>query len=217
MPYVIRPPIRKLRASMTLGVAALALAAFPAGASAECLDDPVSPVFQAYGDLGDYFLVPGGNFAAASPDWYMERAKFDTRDALKPGQVAKHLIESRSQSLRMDTESWIVSPPICVDVRRPHFRFFAYKKGGTVGGLNARLLYPGADGKWSVANVGTLSPGSYASWQITPQLELSRLLPIEGNASMQVRFVFDYNVLEEDPAAKGQWFVDELYVDPYRR
>jgi hypothetical protein len=216
MPYVIRPPIRKLRMSMTLGVVALATAVAPSMASAECLEEPVSPLFQAYGDDGDYFQVPGGNFALSTSGWYMERAKLDTRDALKPGSDAPHLVETKSQSLRMDTNSWIVSPPICVDAKRPHFRFFAYKKGGTVGALNARLLYVnGADGKWNVAQVGSLDPSQYTSWELTPQLELAKALPIQADESMQVRFVFDYN--NEEAGTKGQWFVDELYVDPYRR
>jgi hypothetical protein len=215
MPYVIRPPIRKLRMSMTLGVVALATAVAPSMASANCLDEPVSPVFQAYGDSGDYFRVAGGNFAATTPGWYMERARLDTRDSLKPGSDAPHLVESKSQSLKMETGSWIVSPPICVDVKRPHFRFFAYKKGGSIGSLNARLLWIGDDGKFNITSVGTLSPGQFTSWELTPQLELANRLPIQGEQNTQVRFVFDYN--NQESGTRGQWFVDELYVDPYRR
>ena len=221
MPFVLRPPIRKARFSIALGVSALALIAFPAFASAaDCADEPSSQIFSIYGDDENYSLVPGGDFDYSTPGWIFKRAKPDSMDSLKR-KNAPHLSRDRdAKSLRMDPQSYAVSPPVCVSIRHPSFRLFAFKKGGGWGDLNVRLLYQTSDGDYSIIPVGSLDGEDYRSWSLSPSLPLWSALPLAEDETAQVRLVFDYGFLptgDPEPGVKNQWRIDEIYVDPYRR
>jgi hypothetical protein len=219
MPFVLRPPIRKARFSIALGVSALAFVAFPAFASAaDCPDEPSSQIFSIYGDDESYSPVPNGDFDFSTAGWTLERAKPNAADSLKL-KDAPHLAKD-GKSLKMDRQSYAVSPPVCVSVLHPSFRLFAYKKGGGRGDLNVRLLYQTSEGDYSIIPVGSLDSEDYRSWSLTPSLPLWSALPLAEAETAEVRLVFDYGFLPNgDPerGVKNQWRIDEIYVDPYRR
>lgn len=219
MPFVVRPPIRKIGISLALAVAALAFAASPALA-AECPDQPSSPIFSMYGDLENYSLVPGADFDYGTSGWYLERAKAEGIDSLKR-KNAPHLTSDRdAKSLKIDKQGYAVSPPVCVDIRYPTFRFFAFKKDGGAGDLNVRLYYWTSDGQKGLVPVGSLDSDLFTSWQLAQSHPLWQALPLQGDEVAQVRLVFDYGFLangDPEPGVRNQWRIDELYVDPYRR
>src|SRR4051812_10365583 len=79
MPFVLRPPIRKARFSVTVAAAFLALIAFPNAASAAaCKDTPTSTIFAAYGDFAQYKLFPNGDFDFGAPGWNLDNAVVDS-------------------------------------------------------------------------------------------------------------------------------------------
>ena len=72
MPYVIRPPVRRMWvAGLAAALATLALMA-PASSKADTLacDLPtLSNPFAAFGDVDSYVLVPDGGFEAGASGW----------------------------------------------------------------------------------------------------------------------------------------------------
>lgn len=216
MPYVLRPPIRKLGFVLTLVASVFAFAVFPAIASAACDRDPAQRVFSIYGDDDLYTMVPGGDFDFGTPDWWLDAALLDTRDALKPSE-APHLKPVKTpKSLKIDQGGSAHSAPVCVDGRYPTFRFFAFKKGGAAGSLQVRLQYVTSFGEKGVKYVDALDGKPFGSWKLSPILPLATALPLalDLGETAQVRLGFDY---PDTTSAKGQWLIDEVYVDPYRR
>ena len=219
MPFVLRPPVRKARFSIALGAMALALVAFPALASAaDCPDEPSSQIFSIYGDDEYYSEVPGGDFDSTTLGWYFKNARPDSMDSLKR-KNAPHLTTD-GKSLRMDKQSYALSPPVCVSIRHPSFRFWAYKKDGGAGDLNVRLLYTTSDGDYSIIPVGSLDGDGYRNWDLSASMPLWQALPLHPNEIANVRLIFDYGFKSDgstDSSVRNQWRIDEVYVDPYRR
>ena len=221
MPFVLRPPIRKLGLTGALVTAALAFAGFPAVAAADdCPDTPTTQIFSSYGDLLDYSLVPGGDFDFSTTGWTFHSAKPDLTDALKPS-IAPFLPFVKSpKSLKIDKQDTAASPPVCVSVRHPSFRFFAFKKGGGTGNLDVSLDYTTSDGNQGTVPVGDLDSESYRTWSLGPSLPLWEALPLQDGEIAQVRLVFSYGFNPDgtpQPGLKNLWRIDEVYVDPYRR
>ena len=219
MPFVLRPPIRKARFSIALGAMALAFVAFPALASADCPDQPTAQIFSIFGDNQDYTLVPNGDFDTSATGWSLNNAKLEGAGSLKR-KDAPYLTKD-GKSLRMDTQSYAVSPPVCVSERHPSFRFFARSNGKGNGDLSVRLLFTTSGGDQNLIKVGNLDYDSYDDqWALSPMLPLWSALPLSSGETAQVRLVFDFGFLDngaKEPGAKGQWRIDEVYVDPYRR
>ena len=214
MPFVLRPPIRKIGLVLTLVASALAFVAFPAMASADCDPAPAQKVFAVYGDNDPYTLVPGGDFDFGTPDWWLSSAQLDSLDALTATQAPHLKAVKDPKSLEIDQSGSANSAAVCVDIRYPTFRFFAFKQGGAAGNLNVRLRYVTSYGDKGVKDVATFSGKSFGSWKLGPVLPLSTALPLQLGETAQVRLVFDY---VDSSSAKGQWLIDEVYVDPYRR
>src|SRR6185503_19913703 len=102
-----RPPIRKARFSIALGVSALALIAFPAFASAaDCPDPPTSQIFSIYGDEDHYNLVPGGNFDGSTFGWTFDNAKPSAMDSLNHRDAPHPTHDGRS--LKLDSPSYAI-------------------------------------------------------------------------------------------------------------
>jgi len=239
MPYVLRPPIRRVRLGRALAVLVLSAFAFPAFASAACPVKPASQVFAPYGDSEYYSLVPGGDFELPVADWALQRAGLETENSLKPGD-APHLLGRvvtdvdgnikdvlDLESLRIDDKGLAVSPAVCVSVRHPTFRFFALRASGSAGDLDVRLRWTDDEGEAHDNRVASLDGSAFEdTWQLSPRLPLGRALPLEGEETAQVNLVFDFGAKSKGKGslkakgldrASGHWMIDELYVDPYRR
>ena len=245
MPYVLRPPVRRVRLGLALAVLVVSAVAFPAFASAACPATPTSQVFAPYGDFENYSPVPGGDFELGTMGWELHRAGAEKEDSLKP-ESAPHLLGRvvrdvdgnvkdviDLESLRINDKGLAVSPAICVSVRHPTFRFFAFQKGGSVGDLDVRLRWTDDEGEAHDNRVASLDGSSFEdNWQLSPRLPLGRALPLQGEQTAQVNLVFDFSAKANSksspkgkgsPKAKGldrasgYWMIDELYADPYRR
>ena len=205
LPYVFRP--KHVRSSLTamLGAAAVALAVAPA-AEAACTATPTTKAFAAFGDYADYNLAPAGAFESGATGWSL--AGSWVTNGNEPWKI--HGADD-SKSLAISAGGKAVSPPICVGIQHPSFRFFARRTSGSWGALNVKLRYQDATGATNEVTVGSVG-GSDAAWHPTPSLALSTVLPIwNGNQSASVQIVLD----PEDYG--GAWAVDDVYVDPYSR
>jgi hypothetical protein len=102
-------------------------------------------------------------------------------------------------ALRIDAGGTAASPTICVAQDDPTMRFFAR---GSDGELQVDVLYTDEYGEPQSLTVGTLAADG--EWAPAPAL------PITANTyEMAVAFRFT--------AAGGDWTVDDVYVDPYRK
>jgi hypothetical protein len=184
-----RSRITRLAKAAVLTTIALAIA--PAASSAAvCPDVPSSPVLADFGDTNDYFLAPGGDFEGAP--W--SGRGLDRVEADKPWALAG----SKALLIRNDKKG--TSPEFCVSERHPHLRFFA--RGGAGGLLQVEAL----EGKVTTALV--LIDGNDA-WGLSGIVPLASALGYLGDES--------HNVQLRITALRGDWLIDGVYIDPYRR
>lgn len=187
------------RLARWIAVLALAAGAFPASAGAACPDQPTSTVFARWGDTADYFLAPGGDFEGAATSW--------TGGALMPGNEPFYLAgRDDVQSLRVAANRSASSPAFCVDASHPDFRFVARPlRPYDLSWLEIYVRFRHSDvmKTWLVGGVGQVR-----SWGMTPQIRLTRDLPIPADGTeAQVLF----------RAVGGTWVVDDVFIDPFRR
>ena len=195
MPYVIRPPVRRMSLLGSLIAAAICtlLVVVPSRAAAATCDPvPVSNPFARFLDFADYALVPGGDFEPGAPGWSFQ-------DAQVSNGVAS--IDPRGEA---------VSPAFCISADHPTFRFMTR---GSAGGSNALRVFL----RWNEGNVVREAfvyelDGSYSSWLPSPILPLAlRLNLIQSDLSREVQLVFRVKPLS------SSWAIDDVYYDPYRR
>jgi hypothetical protein len=208
MPYVFRRrSLPKSRLAGLIGAALLATAAVPAVAGAACPTTATTQAFSRFGDTSAYSLVSNGHFEAGTTGWSLTKAAVATGN-----ESYKVRSASDAKSLAIQPTGVAVSPPICVGVEHPNFRFFGRRTSGTWGVLNVKIRWTGSDGRTNETVVGSLSGDPYKSWLATPKLPLATTLPLwQSGQSLSVRLVFD----PEDFG--GAWTIDDVYVDPYRR
>ena len=197
MPYLIpRPHIR--RSLWALVGAVLLTVLIPAVAQACTVGSGGSQVFNSLGDLNSYTLVQGGSFEAGATGWSLSGATVTAGGA------------SGSRSLTITPNGKAVSPPICVDISTPTFRFVARRASGTWAQMNVNVLWTDALGVTHSTTAGSAS--GMTSWTASPVMLLGAMLPLwQPGSTLSIRLQFL-------PAQYGgSWAVDEVYVDPYSR
>jgi hypothetical protein len=222
VPYVIRPPVRKLSLAGALAILAACVLLVPSLARADDDDDdrprgygssngpsrcepvPVANPFSIFGDVSDYTLVGNGDFESGTGGWSLSRARVVGGNA--PLQVRDALDGS---SLSISPFGSATSPRFCVDNSYPHFRFFARLSQGTSGALWVRARWTEGDDV-EQETLGYLSGSDYLTWAPSQMLPLAERVKLTDRKRTQnVRLVFR--------ALFGTWQIDDVYVDPYRR
>jgi hypothetical protein len=197
---VPREKSRLGRLSGLTAVAALALGAAPAAASAaECSYGPSAPVFAAFGDTAQYYLAPGGSFEGTL-GWARSGAAIVAEaDPFRLTGLAD------THALRLRAYSWAITPKLCVSPETPHLRFVVKARGS--GGLDVEVRLYGSDGEVTDSSSGSVSESDHVGWSPsrTVDLKVDNLAPGETGL-VDVRF-----------ESKGDWRVDDVFVDPYRR
>lgn len=184
---------RMKRFLTTGGIAVAALAATPAVASADdCEYGPITRAFAQFGDSADYYLAPGGDFESltwrASPGATLVSG--NEPFGLAPG----------SRSLRLRSGDWVTSPELCVSRDTPHLRYVS--KGSGALSVDVRMWAPG---RTTSSSIGRWSSGS--DWAPSRIVNLWTSGLGEGETALAtVTF-----------RSGGDWLVDDVFVDPYRR
>ena len=176
--------------------AAVALAVFPAAASANCETVATSKVFAPLGDTNDYFLAPGGDFEG--------QLQWTTSGSVVQRWTHPALPVAGSTGLVMGAGGSATSPKICADELRPTLRFGAWAYQG-IGSLKVEALED--DGK--VVLLGRLSGGNFTSGGATPSVSFGTLLGVTLDDTKDVRLRLTVE--------SGLWVADAVYVDPYMR
>jgi hypothetical protein len=203
----------RLRAAIALAASTAALGALAAPASANLLSvDPAScgdatttRAFAPWGDPLSYTLVPGGSFEPGDDAWTLSGGA--SVDAGNESYYANGAGDGYSLSLPPGSSA--TSPPVCVSIYRPVFRFFARNAGSPTSSLKVEVLYPGLTGRISLLQLGSITGSSW-----TPSLPmpvLANFLSVLPGASTSMAFRFT------PQGAGGGWSIDDVYVDPYGR
>lgn len=199
------PSSSRYRLAALLATALLALAAF-AGAAQACSYSGTEKVFGPWGDQRDYVLAPDGGFEAGGSGWQLNRGA-----AVVEGNESYHLNDAGdSKSLSLPAGSSAVSPPICMAIDTPSFRLVARNSGDPSSQLRVEATYK-LLGLIRTRTAGTLRTGS--SWapsqSVSTVLTLSTLVGTLIPSAIEIRFT--------PLDSSGQWQVDDVYVDPFRR
>lgn len=205
-------PIRlRLLLGTAVAVACAAVPAAPAGAAlietSACDDAALSQPFARWGDNAYYKLAPGGDAEGALTGWSLSggaRKAAGSEPFAATGRLG-------SSSLAIPAGGSVTTAATCVNAAYPTFRFFARSSGGLLGLLPAMtvsLVY--RDGPLGLVEVpiGTVLPTS--SWRPTPVMLTASAVAAavtDGEAPLAVRFT----------SLAGTWYVDDVFVDPYRR
>jgi hypothetical protein len=203
--------IRRCRLALLASCALALVGASTASAAAinplGCMptQDLSSPL-GSFGDSNWYALAPGGTFEpGTTAGWQMTGA------SVVPGNEPYSVLSrSDAHALRLAPNSVAVSAPMCVDETFPNFRFFAHNVGQAGATLKVEVLFLDPKGNVKAAKPGTFkSTGS--NWQLVNPMKIGITIDRTAlNAAAPIAFRFT-----ADKA--GDWRVDDLLVDPYRR
>jgi len=195
----------RARLAAVLAIAVLTLGLAVASAQA-CSYSGAKPVFAPWADQHDYALAPDGGFESGGAGWSLRNGA-----QVVPGNESYQLNSaSDSRSLSLPAGSSATSPPICMSIDTPLFRLMARNGSDPSSRLRVEATYS-LLGLVRTNVVNTITAG--ANWgpskQMSTVLGLSTIVGTILPSAIQIRITPLDN--------KGQWQVDDLYVDPFAR
>jgi hypothetical protein len=185
------------------GALALAVLVFvvPAQArAADCPSQPVNQTFLPWLDPAWYVPAPGGDIEGGGEEWSLQGGA-TVADGNEPFLAG-------GRSLTLPAGSSATTAPMCVGVEHPTIRLFARNTGDPTSTLAVSVVFRDPLGGTRVLPVGLVPAGS--SWAPTPALPIGvNLLSLLGDEDVAFRFA---------PAGDGgEWAIDDVYVDPYKK
>jgi hypothetical protein len=192
----------RLAAVFAIAVLSLGLAAVSAQA---CSYPGAKPVFAPWGDQHSYVLAPDGGFESGGAGWSLRGAQ-----TVAGNETYQLNGPADSRSLALPAGSSATSPPICMSIDTPLFRFVARNAGDPASRLRVEAVYSLLGlVRTNVVNTVSAGPGWEPGKQISTVLGLSTIVGTILPSAIEVRFTPLDN--------RGQWQVDDLYVDPFAR
>jgi hypothetical protein len=184
-----------------LGVATTGALAAPSRAPLQfgaCDDATLTQPFAPYGDLAQYKLLQGGDFEAGALDW-----AFGGGAAIAPGG------NSGQASAGIPAGGSVTSPPTCVNAAYPKLRFFARSSGRAPGAqLRVDLVYAGGPLSQISVPAGVVTAADdWSPSRAMATVAIAGGALTGGEADVSLRFT----------AVRGDWAIDDVFVDPYRR
>jgi hypothetical protein len=204
---------RMLRRGLPGLLAALALCAMPAAASADglnlglgldgCGARTTAQPFARWLDYSNYTLVPGGTFEGSMADW-----KLTGGAKVVSGNESFNVHGAgETKALSLPSGSSATTPPVCAAVLDPTLRYFAANDGGLLSLLNVQILYYLPTGGVLTLPLGVNIGGK--KWAPSlPTIVAANLLGVITGGQVKVAFRFQ-------PIGLGaKWRVDDVYLDP---
>jgi hypothetical protein len=191
---------RGKRLVTTAGIAAVAALALPGAAmAAECPVQPTTAAFSAHGDDNHYFLAPGGAFESLS--------QWDTRGRVSLLSGLNLLgLAAGTRSAELEQGEGVTSATFCVDRTMPHLRFSAKADGSGQLDVTVWTRDHDDDDDWNSSG-GSVSSDDHRSWAPSRYVALNTSsIPAGESTQAVVQF-----------RSQGDWVLDDVYIDPYRR
>ena len=195
-------------------LAALALAAVPAAASADglsvglngCPAQTTSHPFARWLDGSNYVLAPGGTFEGSLDGWKLTGG---AKVVAGSEPFAVHGAGEKN-ALSLPSGSSATTPQVCVGVLDPTMRFFAANDGGLLSLMSISILFYPPGGGVITLPLG-VNLGGKAWAPSLPTLITANLLGVLNGGEAKVAFRFT-------PIGLGaKWRIDDVYVDPMAR
>jgi hypothetical protein len=197
---------RSLKLTGVLASAVLMLAILAGSAQAACPYSGAEQVFESWGDERNYVLAPDGGFEAGGSDWTLSRGVKAVRG--NEGYYLNDAADSRSLALPADSSA--ASPPICMSLDTPVFRFVARNTGDPSSRLRVEAVYKLLD-LVQTNVISDVTAGS--SW--APSEPISTVLGLSTIAGTLIPSAIEVRFTPLD--SLGEWRVDDFYVDPFAR
>jgi hypothetical protein len=197
--------------SASAAFVALALAASPAGAATAAGSTTCWPAttqaFAASGDPSQYFLAPGGSFEAGTPAWSLAGGAAPVAGNNTAGGDPT----TNTTSLSLPAGSTATSPPVCMNLLTPTIRFYVRNTGAATAKLGVTVLYTPPNGKPMSLQVAQITGTGvwHPSTPIALLMNVMALTSPTGTTNLSIQF--------RPLDATGQWRVDDVYVDPFKR
>ena len=172
-------------------------------ATPACADVQATPVFAPWGDWDQYVALTGGTFEGPL-SWAT------TGETAIVSESNPHPIGgSGRRALKISGMGSATSPPMCLDSRYPHFRFFA-RALAPGSKLRVAALWTDPGGKQNVVALDAQGGKRYTAWGISGRVEFRSALPKPSIVrQVQLRFYVT--------GGPEEWLIDDVYVDPYKR
>jgi hypothetical protein len=186
--------------------ALVALIALAGSAQAACSTAGAKKAFSQWGDERDYVLAPDGGFEAGAQGWDLDRGATPVA-----GNESFYLNSAADDtSLSLPAGSSAGSPPVCMDIGTPSFRMVAFNNGDPSSRLRVTASYK-LLGLIRTQTLGTVTNGG----QWAPTASQSTVLTLSTIMGTLIPSAIEIRVTPLD--SKGQWQVDDLYIDPFAR
>jgi hypothetical protein len=184
---------------------ALAILALPGPAHASgCPDQPLDRTFRPWLDPAWYTQAPNGGLESGASDWTLERgaAVIDGNEPFRVGGSGD------AHSLALPPGGSATTAPVCIGVEHPTLRFFARNTGDPTSALTVSVVFRDPLGMRHALPVGVVTARS--QWAPTPVVPIVvNLLSLLGDQQVAFRLTA--------ADGRGEWTVDDLYVDPYKK
>jgi hypothetical protein len=199
---------------MTGTIAALALGAMPAAASADglnlglngCPAQKIEHPFARWLDNSNYVLAPGGTFEGAMDGWKLTGGAKVVAGSESFGAHGA----GEKNALSLPSGSSATTPQVCVGVLDPTMRYFAANDGGLLSLMSVSILFYPPSGGVITMPLG-VNVGGKAWAPSLPTLVTANLLGVLNGGKATVAFRFT-------PIGLGaKWRIDDVYVDPMAR
>ena len=204
-------PTRRVKdlLATTAAVSACAALMVPATAAAArgttttsnsgCTLPATTQVFSAFGDLGYYYLAPGGSFETLT--WSKVGAP-----KLVVENESYQLAGSRHRySVQLEDGESVTSPKFCISQDQPFLRFLARAYG--FGPMDVRVDVYGSNGLVAETTTTTIGDDEHTEWAPTEPIMLNTSTMGVGQKAYATLTI----------ASEGSWLVDDVFIDPYRR
>ena len=189
-----------------VGAMAVVGAVLFAGSAQACTYSGAEQKFGSWGDGHAYVLAPDGGFEAGAAGWTLGGGA-----APVAGNESFFLnSKTDSHSLALPAGSSAVSPPLCMSLETPVIRMFARNTGDPSSKLKVEATYS-LVGPVRTASTYTISAGK--TW--APTQEMSTVLTLAPLIGTLVPAAINVRITPLD--SKGQWQIDDFYVDPFAR
>jgi len=174
-------------------------------AAGDCPGRSLAQVFLPWGDEGWYTPLPDGGFELGAQGWTLEGGARVVAGN-EPFRVGGG---DDSRSLLLPAGSAAVSPPLCVGRDHDTLRGFARHVGPRSSQLVVKVIWQPQPGRTRTLPIGNLHADS--AWLPTRIMKLAvNALGLRPGETTEVSFSFA-------PRGGGEWWIDDFYVDPFRR
>jgi hypothetical protein len=182
-----------------VAAAALSVPAASAGALLPSCGATSHP-FTPWSDPAAYCAFPNLGFESGKTGWTLTG-----NASIVSANEPWHVSGAGTHALQLGPGATALSSRLPVSLLDPWMRAFAHSVGAN-GSLRVQVVFHGLLGNLTgLLNIGSLSPGSYSSWQPTQRVLSTLALPLL-TTSAQVRLT--------STATSGSGQVDDVYLDP---